>query len=238
MKIKNLILDILFPKFCLGCGKEGKYICDKCKLFVSETMPVCPVCYKSSFFGETHSDCLRKYGLDGLTSIWDYDGLIKKIIYMIKYDGLTHAIDECVESSFKLIAEDINRFYSFLSFLSSDNGCITYVPMHIKKEKKRGFNQAEIIAKKIGKVSSRRVVSLLRKTIDTKNQTKLDREERLENIKNCFQFCDNWDKLSLSQNLILVDDVFTSGATMKECCKVLKQAGIKKVWGFTLARTP
>ena len=105
--------------------------------------------------------------------------------------------------------------------------------MYIKGKKRRGFNQSEIIAKELGRISNCKVVSLLSKIKDTEDQARLNKEERLKNIKNCFKLC---DRPGLSQ-VLLVDDVFTTGATMKECCKVLKQAGIKKVWGFTLART-
>ena len=234
MNIKNIILDILFPKVCINCKKEGKYICDKCELFISENSLICPVCGNSNFTGETHFGCKGRYSLDGLISIWDYDGLVKKLIYKIKYDGLTHAIDECVENSFKLIARDINRFYSFLSFLVSENTHITYVPMFRRKEKQRGFNQSKIIAKKITDISNKEVVSLIEKIINIESQTKLKKEERFENVKAAFVPLNG---VTASQgNVLLVDDVFTTGATMKECCKVLKQAGIKKVWGFVLAR--
>ncbi len=233
-KTKNILLDILFPKVCINCRREGKYICDKCSVFVSEAMPVCPNCCNSSFSGEIHQNCIKKYGLDGLISMWDYEALIKKLVYKIKYDGSTHIIHECVENSFKLIARDINRFYSFLSFLSSGNTYITYVPMYIKKEKRRGFNQAKLIARELAKKVETRFISLLEKVVDTEDQAKLSKEERLKNVKNCFKF---YDRPGLSQ-VLLVDDVFTTGATMKECCKILKKAGVQKVWGFTLARTP
>lgn len=238
MNVKSIILDILFPRICVNCSKEGKYVCDKCSLFVSEAMPVCPVCYNSSFSGETHQDCIKKYSLDGLVSMWDYEALVRRLIHNVKYGGLIHIIDECVESSFKLIARDINRFYSFLSFLSSDNTYITYVPMYIKRKKRRGFNQAEIIAKELAKKANPRPVlgQLLEKVVDTKDQAGLNKEERLENVKGSFKSC---VKPGLTQReILLVDDVFTTGATMRECCKVLKQSGVKKVWGFTLARTP
>jgi len=235
MKIKDLILDILFSKVCINCGREGKYICDKCSIFVSEAMPVCPNCYNPSFLGETHQNCIKEYGLDGLTSMWDYEGLVKRLIHNIKYGGLSHIIDECVESSFKLIAADISRFNSFLSFLSSDNTYITYVPMHIKKKKRRGFNQSELIAKELAKKANLRPVfgQLLEKVVDTKDQAKL--EKRIGSVKASFAINGNVDGI---ESVLLVDDVYITGATMRECCKALKQSGIKKVWAFTFARIP
>jgi len=201
--IKDLILDILFPKVCINCKREGKYICDKCKVFISEAEPMI-------YTGEC---------LDGLISVWDYEGLIKELIQMIKYQGVTDAIKELIS----LI--DIKVYSPY----------IIYVPMYIKKEKRRGFNQAEIIARELAKKSEARPISLLEKVVDTQDQTKLNKKERLENVKASFAINRNVEGID---NVLLVDDVFTTGATIRECCKVLKKAGIKKVWGFTLARTP
>jgi len=213
MKVKDIVLDILFPRFCLGCGREGRYICDKCNVFISEVEPI--------YFQE------EKYGLDALISIWEYEGLIKKLVHQIKYQGLTDIIKELIS----LI--DVEIYYPY----------ITYVPMYLKREKRRGFNQAELITKELAEKTSTRggpaswdcqVVSLLEKIKDTKPQMKLTQEERLENVKNCFVVRGDFSGI---EEVLLVDDVFTTGATMKECTKVLKKAGIKKVWGFALART-
>lgn len=210
-KIKNIILDILFPKVCINCGKEGKYICDKCSIFISEAEPMI-------YAGEC---------LDGLVSAWDYEGLIKELIQMIKYQGITDVIKELIS----LI--DIKTYCPY----------ITYVPMYLKREKERGFNQAEIIARELAKKANPRPVlgQLLEKVVDTEDQAKLSKEERLENVKGSFKFsASTWDRSGLFQapQVLLVDDVFITGATMQECCKVLKRSGVEKVWAFTLARTP
>ena len=111
LNLKNLILDILFPKKCVECGKEGKYICDKCSIFISEC--------------EQNSEVI---------SVWDYEGVIKKLIWEIKYNGLRDGIKELVE---RIKFRD--EFISLFEY-------ITYVPMHRKREKYRGFNQSKIIA--------------------------------------------------------------------------------------------
>ena len=233
-EVRKFILDIFYPKACVGCKREGKYLCDRCNLFVSEASLICPVCYKPSFGGETHLECKRKYSLDGLLSVWEYEGLIKKMIYEAKLNGVYDIIRESIADFFRLSLTD-KRFHPFLSFLFSEDTQVTYVPMCRKKEKKQGFNQAEIIAKELAKTSNSKVVSFLDKRFDTKKQTELGKKERLENIKNSFGI-KNYNNEAL--NLVLVDDVFTSGATIKECSKTLKKSGIKKVWGFTIARTP
>ena len=205
-KLKETIIDIIFPRNCLGCGKEGKYICEKCDLFLSET---------PSLFSQG--------SLEELVSIWEYEGLIKEIILKIKYYGAFEAINELVEKAFKIRKPYI-----------PENTVITFVPMFKKKEKRRGFNQAEIIAKKVGEMTGSNVLSLLEKTKDTPSQTKLDKEERLKNIMGSFK---RKEGIICNSNVLLVDDVWTSGATMKECARVLKKSGVKRIFGFTLART-
>jgi len=208
-RLKEEMIDILFPRTCMACGKEGKYICEKCSLFLSET---------SSIF--------KIGGLEELVSVWEYEGLIKNIILKIKYDGVFDAINELVEKAFRIREPYI-----------PEDTIITFVPMFKKKQKRRGFNQAELIAKKIGEATRREVMPLLEKIKDTPSQTELNKEERILNVKDSFRPLKLILNKSLPENVLLVDDVWTSGATMQECSKVLKRAGVKRVWGFTLART-
>ena len=107
-------------------------------------------------------------------------------------------------------------------------GIITSVPMWREKERGRGFNQAKILAELMGNN-----VDLLERVRETKAQYGLNKEERAENIKNSFRVISN---NQISKRLILVDDVWTTGSTMRECTKVLKRVGAGEVWGLTLAR--
>lgn len=196
---------------------------------------ICPVCDESSFSGQNHLQCKTKYGLDGLANVWEYEGIAKKLLGAIKYGGITHAIGELVRSSFQLMAADKTRFGAFLKFLlaSKNSPAITYVPMFLQKEKRRGFNQAKLIAQAVGEITGKKVLRLLAKTKDTSSQTELDKKEREENVKDSFGVL----HAGVMPSVVLVDDIWTTGATMKECCKALKKAGAKEVWGFTLART-
>lgn len=196
MRIREIVLDILFPKKCLGCNKEGKYICKNCELFMLDLSEAWP-----------------------LTSFWEYNGIVKKAIHQIKYGG-----------TYDMVREIVNK----KEFEIDKNTVITFVPMYIKKEKERGFNQAEIIAKEISRKTGLPVVKLLEKTKETPDQASLNKEQRLVNLQNTFAIC---DRLSLSQNVLLVDDVYTTGATMEECRKVLYKAGFRNINYFTLART-
>src|SRR3972149_8295136 len=79
------LADILFPKSCLGCGRSGGYICENCLSKVRTPKPVCPECLKPSIDGMTHTKCLRPLGLDGLISLWNYEGVVRKAILALKY---------------------------------------------------------------------------------------------------------------------------------------------------------
>ncbi|MDP3093691.1 MAG: ComF family protein [bacterium] len=205
-KLKETVLDIILPRSCVGCGKEGKYICEKCSLFLSEA---------PSLF--------QQGSVEEVVSCWEYEGLIKEIIFKIKYDGMFDAIDELVEKAFETREPYV-----------PEDTIITFVPLFKKKERRRGFNQAELIAKKIGEITRKKILPLLEKIKDTPSQTKLDKTKRLVNVKDSFR---RKELSSFSDNVLLVDDIWTSGATMKECAKVLRKSGVKRVFGFTLART-
>jgi len=193
----NFLLDILFPKHCLGCNKEGLYICKKCELFMNEVN-----------------------NIGNLAFFWEYNGIVKMAIHQAKYG-----------SSYDILKELVSK----KDFEIDKNAVITYVPMHIKKKKQRGFNQAEIIAKEIGKKTGVPVAKMLEKVKETPEQAKLDKPARIKNLKNSFKLC---GRLSLSQeSVLLVDDVFTTGATMEECGKVLLKAGFKNISYFALAKT-
>ena len=204
---KNLVLDVLFPKYCLGCGREGAYICKDCELFMLDLSEAWP-----------------------LTSMWEYNGIVKRAIKQAKYKGEYEILKELVGAIHELPVK---------------NAIITYVPMHIKDKKRRGFNQAEIIAKELGKKYNLPVVKLLEKIRQTLEQAKLTREERLKNLVGAIHESPESKiiiharairELPLS-NILLVDDVYTTGATMAECARILHKAGFKNIWPLTLAKT-
>ena len=232
-KAKESFFDILFPKFCVGCGREGRYVCDNCSLFLAESLPSCPVCSKYSFGGEAHLSCQKEFSLKGLTSLWEYEGLAKHLIYQAKTKGNFHIFREAIEEFFKALIADPKRFSPLLSFLDSQEVCISYVPLPKKKQKSRGFNQAEVIAKETKRFLKIDTIPLLRKVRETKPQAGLDRKERIANVRNSFQ-CEQYHREI--KRVLLVDDFFSSGATLKECCRTLKDAGIKEVWGLTVAK--
>jgi len=165
---------------------------------------------------------MGEVGLPDIVSVWEYEGIVEKAIHKIKYDGCYDIVGELVEKAFEKIVLNL-----------PEDAVITFVPMFKKKEKRRGFNQAEVIAKKVSQLLSLAEQPLLEKVRDNRSQVGLGPEERLENVKGVFRATPDIPNI---RNVLVVDDVYTTGATMHECIKTLKQAGIKNVWGFTLSR--
>lgn len=189
------------------------------------------MCGRLSVGGLTHPGCRRTLGMDGLTSIFAYKGLIKKAIKKIKYRFVSDMAGDLTEAFLSFCGE--NKV--FVQFCQ-DNPLLVPVPLHSRRQRWRGFNQAELLGKMIAKnLGLDFVPDLLARVKETQPQADLKKEERIRNIKGSFKVSPN---ILISQypNILLFDDVWTSGATLREAAKVLKRGGAKKVWGLTIAR--
>lgn len=214
------LLDVFFPKRCVNCGKIGKYFCAACRAKIRRIVDnerICPMCGRLAFEGKTHPRCRTKYGIDGLTSFFHYDGVVQKGIKAIKYRGVSDLAEEFV---------DLTSFKADSRFRGNDMILIP-IPLHATRYRARGFNQAEVLGTYLH-IPMR--TDILYRTKQTKSQAEMNRKERLENMKNVF------DIRPISGNIVLFDDVFTTGATMRSAASVLKRAGAKRVWALTMAR--
>lgn len=222
------VLDLIFPKKCLECKKEGRYICKDCVKKTRPARSVCPYCGIYSFFGKTHENCKKKYGLDGIYSIWKYDGVVRKAIIALKYK---FANDVSKELAWEAIKE-LKKLKIF-----SRNSILIPIPLHIKRENWRGFNQAEEIGKLIAKDFNWKFVpNLLIRKISTKPQVGLKGIERTQNVKDIFEIVSRYNTKNYKNQIIIFDDVYTTGSTLKEAGSVLKNAGFSNVWGVTIAK--
>lgn len=218
------ILDLVFPERCVSCSKIGSYICEKChKKIEYNAVQICPVCGRISIDGYTHIGCRTRYGLDGMFSAVQYKGPVKKAIRQIKY----RYVSDIIETLGSVFLENFPRNFVPLDILVS-------VPLHHKREKERGFNQSLLLAKFFSKSL---VLPVLEDTLIrvryTTPQFDLGEKERKNNLKDAFMFA---GKKNISgKNIGLVDDVSTTGTTLSECSRVLKQNGAKSVWGLVIA---
>jgi competence protein ComFC len=229
-----VILDLLFPQKCLGCGKVGSYFCPDClNLILLKDQQICPICGRASLGGVTHHFCRRPLGLDGLTSIFAYKGVVAKAIKKLKYKFAKDLAEELVELFLSFCGEE----KLFSDFCCLPNVVLVPIPLHPQRLRWRGFNQAELLGKLIAKnLEIKFVPGLLLRVKNTKPQVELDKAQRQINIRRAFALNRNCKLKIGNWNFILFDDVWTTGATLKEAGKVLKRNGAKKVWGLTIAR--
>ncbi len=227
------LLDLFFPKKCIGCGKFGGYICEECQVGLWEEDQICPACRRASRYGLKHKYCHQPYSLDGVSCFWAYEALARKLIIKAKFNYYFDYLSELIVNSSELL---IRPEYAELAWFISQNPVIVPVPLHPTRLRERGFNQAEVIARHLEKLFNLSFANLLIRTKNTEHQVGKNREYRMKNIEGAFKFSILNYQLSIPKAVLLVDDVWTTGSTMTECAKTLKQAGVKKVWGLVLTR--
>ncbi|OIO45484.1 MAG: hypothetical protein AUJ24_00510 [Parcubacteria group bacterium CG1_02_36_42] len=227
IKIQKFFLDILFPKFCFNCGKEGSYLCEDC--------------FSMLEISEIH----QKYSTKSLTDLYfalPYQNILaKKLIRRFKYEPF---IKELAETLVLLI---ITHFQLLDNKPNLANFILIPIPLNEKRRRWRGFNQAEEIGKELSKFLPARLASqgeaggklplvsdCLLRVKNNYPQVELSEKERKENVKDIF-FCQNKKEI-FGKKILLVDDVYTTGATMEEAARILKESGAKEVRGIVVAR--
>ncbi len=228
------ILDFIFPKRCVGFKRVGSYFFDKCISDIPQTDLVCPFCERLAIGGQVHPVCIRKYGLDGLWSLGIYKPPLKTAIQKLKYKWVKELASILVDITIEYWAKKGTFLLDLIKKDRGKNWIITSVPLHWSRKNWRGFNQSELIGKLFAQRLGLKYEETLKRIRKTKPQVKLAANKRKENVKGAFILSMNHELLT--HNLILVDDVWTTGSTLKECCYILKRGGAKKVWALTLAR--
>lgn len=227
----NKVLDLVFPKRCVQCKKEGSYICENCFAFLSfDTKSICLVCQRPVPDNLTHKLCLGKYTIDGCFSAIPYNKTAKKLLYSFKYKPY---VTDLRKISSNLLYEFLIQNENFNKVLrSSKNWIFVPIPLFPTKLRSRGYNQSEILTNELGKKLDIKTLNILKRVKKTKTQVGLKLEERKKNIKGAFA-------LSFplkNQQIFLVDDVVTTGSTLLEATNILKRGGASRVYAVTLAR--
>lgn len=225
------IWDVLFPKRCITCRRFGEYLCSSCFSRVSfSTSFICVVCNRASWDGKTHPGCQGKYALDGAFASLVYKGAIKKVLYQYKYEPYLTDVTEFLTD---LFYEGITQHEIAYQILSR-KPLFVPIPMHPTKLRQRGYNQSLLLARSLAKRCGVNISDCLQRVKKTPTQTKLSREERIQNVKDAFSLYNKCIHEFQGKEIVLIDDVMTSGATFNAACNVLKRAGADKVWGMAL----
>lgn len=230
-KIKEILLNILFPKFCFSCGREGNYLCEDCKALLEISQYQYCLCQHPKRVDERGKcpKCQRKK-LSGLYFALDYKNpLIKNLVQKFKYKPFVRELAKPLAS---LI---ITHFQLSDNKPNFSNFILIPIPLSKKRLRWRGFNQAEELAKELSKfLKIPLILNSLIKIKEAPPQVELAAEERRENIKGVFS-CQNRNGIS-GKKILLVDDIYTTGSTIEEAATKLLEAGAKEVWGVVVAR--
>ena len=210
----KFILDLLFPSFCVNCQKEGSFLCAWCeeKIIIKRLpirLPAAPKIAEIYAATEYH------------------DKTISELVIRLKFRGVADISD--------VLAGLLIRHLELARFTPRDGQIIVPVPLHKKRLRERTYNQAELVAKKVaGHLNLPMRADVLKRIKNTDPQTKIaDRKARRENIKNAFA-CAKPEAVK-GKTIILVDDVATTGATLNECARALRQSGARSVIAFVVA---
>ena len=235
----DFILDLVYPPVCGICGKfNEEFLCKKCqKILISEAkFGIYEIKNQENFFGK------HLY-------IFKYEGVIRRLILNYKFNEKSYL--------YKTFVKFLSKNEKFFKILKSYDTIIP-VPISSKRFKERGYNQSELIANEIVKeiieMSSKYMINgilntqknELKKTkcecvkdclIKNKNiieQSKLNKEQRQKNIQGVY-ILNNKEKL-INKKILLIDDIYTTGSTVNECCKILQEAKPKRIDVFTIAK--
>lgn len=223
-RLINKVIRILYPRKCMGCSTfisidKDAYLCDICyKDFQREFDNACQICGRNiQHKGRCLSCNTAKLHFDKGYSVLVYKNSVREAILKFKYKGKFN------------YAQYLGKILCSYCTTNSIDGYdyITAVPLHKDRYKQRGYNQAKLLGKILAKHTNTPYKDLLIRYKNTLPQNALNKSQREKNIKNSFGLINN---INLhSKNILIVDDIFTTGSTINECAKILKKNGANSV---------
>ncbi|MFC1925263.1 ComF family protein [Chloroflexota bacterium] len=225
-QFKSRVAGFLFPPHCLGCGLEGDFLCLTCRRALLRLLPpLCPRCGKPL---SEEDRCYACQGwqpeINGIRSPFLLEGVMRNAIHQFKYSNYSALAFPLAE----LLAE-------YWETRPIDAEVIVPVPLHSRRLRERGYNQAALLAQELGKVIDIPVEEeTLIRLKDTPAQVKASNADiRRNNVLGAFN-CRNG--MLEGKKILLIDDVCTTGATLDACASALNRVGAISVWGLTVAR--
>lgn len=231
-KIKKILLDLFLPKQCLGCKQPDTYLCRACfNSIILYPNNTCFFCKRITWQGKICIECQKQTYLDRVISATEYKNpLIQELIRAFKY----HYVKELAPFLSQLLIKSSSECWT--SHVQH-NAVIMPIPLHRIRERTRGFNQAELLAKEISNYFNLPLeTNILKRTIPTEPQANIKNndEKRKANIKGVFEI--NPEYQVDGKIIVLIDDVATTGATLIEAAKILKKSGAKQIWALVVAK--
>jgi ComF family protein len=224
-QIKTAFLDLLLPLRCLGCGREGDLICPSCRQSLPMIrLPLCQRCGATSSEGNLCHSCINyPLTIDGIRSVFLFQSTVRQAILHLKYRHL------------KAVAAPLSQLLAeYIGSHPLKGEVIIPVPLHPKRLRERGYNQASLLAMELSRLVGLPIVEdALIRVHDALPQARTrSAVERRRNVQGAFACQQRLEE----RQILLIDDVCTTGATLDACATALKAAGASSVWGLTVAR--
>ena len=207
----GLLLDVVYPPRCGGCDRRGVWFCAYCA--ASLTPPP--------------DDGGSLPGMNSLVCVGAFDGPLRSAIHNLKYEN-----DTPLAAPLARLVITALKCHDHWPRWQAVPPALVPVPLHPGRQRARGFNQSELIARALGRLTGWKIETGLVRVRDTRSQVGLDAARRRDNVRDAFE----WRGHAASASIVLVDDVCTSGATLCECARVLLHCGAKEVSAATVAR--
>lgn len=223
MLLLQRIMRLAAPDLCVICASEGALVCDQCiPALGGHKEPTCWRCNRISSGGRTCSSCRSSSAISGVTIGAHYEGQVKTLIWRLKYQRQRDAAKALAALLTPLLRED--KHFDF----------VTFVPASARHFRQRGFDQSKLLAIQIGHTLGLPVLKVLGRS-GAQKQVGLDRRQRTAQVVNSFYPVRS--RVVPGSRVLLVDDVITTGATLNQCARVLKEkGGAQSVWCAVVAR--
>jgi ComF family protein len=219
------LLELLYPPRCVVCRSRGSWYCSACQQHIEFIQPpFCHLCGQSTSAGQLCRSCsTRPLRIDGIRAVGYLEGGLRTAIHRFKYSNL------------RPLAQPLGRLAAeYLSRNPLPVEALVPVPLHAGRLRERGYNQAALLARQIGDATCLPVVvDALARVKSTAPQVGLSAAQRRQNVEGAFH-CSR--TIVAGKNVLLVDDVCTTGSTLEACAIALQQAGVGQVWALVLAR--
>ncbi len=226
-RLASASLDLLYPPKCVGCEKEGQFLCPGCLDALPHLLPpFCLRCSQPIAHGDICRRCIASPpAIDRIVAPFRMEGAAREAVHRLKYGNL------------RAIAPVLGELLAdFLVERQVSGAVLVPVPLHPRRERRRGYNQAALLAREAGeRLGIPLVLGALSRSKDTPSQTRRSQaEERRANVQDSF-YCPDPSPVK-GLNVLLVDDVCTTGATLEACSATLKEAEAASVTGVAFAR--
>ena len=234
--ISEILKRIFYPDDfgCIVCSRRartykehsGAAICDECiKTFLKADGFLCTKCGRK--VGSEDSLCKmcakNDFAFEKAASVYVYEGSVRTVVHKLKYSG-----EECLAN---FAAAEMSKKYETLGW---NCDFITFVPMYRAKERARGYNQAELLARNVAENTGIECLPALLRTKNTTPQSYLDTAERMANLTGAIKVFEEYKNKIENKRILVIDDILTTGSSLNECAKALIGAGAEKVYGLCM----